>query len=310
MTANLECVSDATDKLVSKGKQKKCRNALTAARAREVLDYNPETGEFRWKVDRGGRTRAGDVAGKASWNGYHRIRVDGFKYGANQLAWLWTYGEMPAVEVDHIDKDPGNDRISNLRLATPEQNSRNRKAHINSTHGIKGVARNGQKFAARIVVAGTIRRLGTYNTPFEAWLAYSSAAKEYFGEYAFLQDADDVRRLSDAELERRGPLMWAARKDSTIGIRGVSRRGSVYCARIRNKGKIKHLGTYDTPHQAWLAYAAAAKAHFVEYLQTESEVKRLSDLEMSRRASEQQQQLPLVDAPTTAPAESFDHENV
>ena len=99
--------------------------------------------------------------------------------------------------------------------------------------------------------------------------------------------------------------------DSALGINGVSRDGSKYRAQIMIDGKSISLGRYETPLLAWAPYAAASRQHFGEreYVQSESEVRRLSDLEMSRRAAEQQR-LPLVDAPTTAPAESLGYENV
>jgi hypothetical protein len=101
-------------------------------------------------------------------------------------------------------------------------------------------------------------------------------------------------------------------RDSAIGIKGVSRDGSKYRAQIMIEGKYIGLGSHETPLLAWAPYADASRQHFGKraYVQDEAEVRRLSAEEMSRRASEQQQQLPLVDAPSTQPAESLDHETV
>jgi hypothetical protein len=110
-----------------------------AARVRELLDYNPRTGIFKWRVSRG-TAKAGSVAGWTHSAGYVYIRVDGIDYKAHRLAWLHYYGVAPADLIDHKDRDNGNNRINNLREATHAQNQQNKKVYANNKSGHKGVS--------------------------------------------------------------------------------------------------------------------------------------------------------------------------
>jgi hypothetical protein len=80
---------------------------LTAARLRELLNYEPATGIFRWRVRRTRKALAGTQAGyvqvslRSKDTGYRRIRVDGRKYRAGRLAWLWMMGRWPRHNVGH-----------------------------------------------------------------------------------------------------------------------------------------------------------------------------------------------------------------
>jgi hypothetical protein len=96
------------------------------------------------------------------------------------------YGEEPPV-VDHMDGDPTNDRLSNLRAATHVQNARNKRA-INRT-GLKGVGFRGdgkreKPWIARIHVNGRQIALGYFRTKEEAHAAYMKAANDHFGQFA------------------------------------------------------------------------------------------------------------------------------
>jgi hypothetical protein len=103
-------------------------NMLTAEQSREQLDYNPETGEFRWKVPRNG-VIVGAKAGTDCHDGYISIRIFGKRYMAHRLAWLHHYGEWPIGGLDHINGQRWDNRIVNLRLATPKQSAANRGPH-------------------------------------------------------------------------------------------------------------------------------------------------------------------------------------
>lgn len=86
--------------------------------------------------------------------------------------------------VDHINRNPLDNRRSNLRLCSISQNNMNRQA--TSRSGFKGVSPNGSGWAAHIKRDRKVRHLGTYRTKEEAARAYDAAAKSLFGEFAFL----------------------------------------------------------------------------------------------------------------------------
>jgi len=163
---------------------------LTVERLRELLDYDPETGEFRWKV-RGKGRRVGVSAGGRRDNGLHRIMIDGARFKAHHLAWFYVYGVWPTGILDHRNETPADNWISNLREATVTQNQQNRsRACSDSRTGLLGVSANGKGWQARIVVDGKTRCLGTYATPEEAHHAYLAAKRKL---HPFWQGSDQER---------------------------------------------------------------------------------------------------------------------
>lgn len=163
-------------------------HTLTAARLREVLDYNPETGVFRWRVNRRGFVRAGDVAGTINGSGYRQIRVDRTIHNAARLAWLHVHGEFPPHEVDHRNLVRNDDRLVNLRPATHGQNTANQRKRSDNASGFKGVSLHSRtgKWQAHVRARGEHRYLGLFASAEEAAIAYRVAAAELHGEFARL----------------------------------------------------------------------------------------------------------------------------
>lgn len=160
----------------------KGRPDLTFDRVNALLRYDPEEGIFRHKVSRGGE-KAGSVAGTAS-NGYNLLFIDCFQYRSGRVAWLLMTGKLvPAGRVvDHINGDRHDDRWSNLRLATPAENSRNRKPK----NGRKacGVYQAGKRWTAIIERDGVRHYLGSFSCEIAAVTARNTAARHFFGEFA------------------------------------------------------------------------------------------------------------------------------
>lgn len=163
-------------------------DALSVERVREVLNYDQDTGLFTRRITLGARAMAGAIAGSVYPDGRRRVQIDCVTVFASRLAWLYVYGRWPDAEVDHVNMVRCDDRISNLRLATHQQNNANRRALSNNTTGRKGVSLLPQqikrRYRARIVVADRAIHLGYFATADEAGEAYYSAAKKYFGEFA------------------------------------------------------------------------------------------------------------------------------
>lgn len=149
---------------------------LTAERLRELLDYDPETGRFTWRVRRGPVPAGGKAGGRPDGSGYSQIRVDGRLHLAHRLAWLYMTGDQPPVEVDHRDTDPMNNRWSNLRASTRSGNNQNvRRARRNNSSGYLGVSPRDGRWLAQIHANGKKRWLGLFDTPELAHGAYLKA---------------------------------------------------------------------------------------------------------------------------------------
>lgn len=102
-----------------------------------------------------------------------------------QVGWYLSHGVWPTAWIDHIDGDPTNNRLSNLRLATPGQNSHNMmKGKRKMSSRYKGVAKEGSKWKAYIRSEGKTYTIGRYLTEEEAAVAYDTKAQEVFGQHA------------------------------------------------------------------------------------------------------------------------------
>lgn len=169
------------DRTLSKARKK--RTSLSGARLRELLTYDSVSGLFRWNVQKGS-ARAGDTAGLKD-NGYILIGIDGNRYQAHALAWLYVTGSWPSTFIDHRDGDRSNNTWSNLRAASRSQNNRNAHVRSHSATGLKGVQkhRNG-KFMAKIQFGGKQHYLGLFDTAALAHAAYQAAAVKHYGEFA------------------------------------------------------------------------------------------------------------------------------
>ena len=160
---------------------------LTRKRVQELLDYEPATGIFRWKVRRRSykaKAVPGAVAGARRKDGYMEIRVDGELIHAHRLAFLWMTGVVPK-EVDHKNSIRGDDRWDNLRPATHSQNGVHKDANKNNKLGIKGVRVNKGKYEARIWKNGRSIQIGRYRSAEEASAAYISASRKQHGEFSY-----------------------------------------------------------------------------------------------------------------------------
>lgn len=157
-------------------------STLSQEQLQQLLAYCPETGAFTWVSCQAPQVRPGSPAGSTRKDGYVVIKVNGKAYKAHRLAFLYMTGRMPA-EVDHRDRNPSNNRWSNLRQASHAENSRNR-TYANST-GMPcvGKERSG-RFRARVKVNGVRTRLGTYDTAEEAARAVVAAKQRMHGEFA------------------------------------------------------------------------------------------------------------------------------
>jgi hypothetical protein len=151
---------------------------LTVERLREVLDYDPETGVFTWRIKTSKKVIVGNIAGFHLHHGYLRIKVDKTDFLSHRLAWHHWYGEWPQHGLDHINGVRSDNRITNLRSVPQSINRQNQRiAHGHSKTGLLGVHVHRNRFEARIQVNGKTISLGGYASAEEANLAYLKAKR-------------------------------------------------------------------------------------------------------------------------------------
>lgn len=122
-----------------------------------------------------------------------RWHLDGSGYATSRVNGIYTKMHclvMGQKGVDHIDGNTFNNRKSNLRVATHQQNTFNCGVRGDSKSGFKGVTYHKAtgRWRARIGVNYQQINLGEFDTPEEAALAYNEAAQKYHGEFAFLNN--------------------------------------------------------------------------------------------------------------------------
>lgn len=151
----------------------------------EILDYNPITGLFHWRVDMSSRAKAGKQAGSISKvSGYVEIRIRKILYYGHRLAWFYTHGYWP-IAVDHRNLCRSHNRLTNLREATQTQNNRSTSLRRNNSTGFKGVhVLSGGKYCASITYNCEHIHIGVFAEPIDAAEAYDQKAIELYKSFA------------------------------------------------------------------------------------------------------------------------------
>lgn len=165
---------------------------LSIEQIREMVDYNPDTGEFTWKprvpVTRGNKVFNSRFAGKdcgggsiKQGQGYTRIKIKGTTIKAHRLAFAVMEGFWPEQYVDHINGDKQDNRWCNLRLATKIENGRNQKLYHNNRSGKQGVWFSKSKGKWEVQIG-------------------SAQSREYLGAYDNYEDAVRARECRERDL--------------------------------------------------------------------------------------------------------------
>jgi hypothetical protein len=165
----------------------KAKVFFTQETVRSALLYNPDTGLFCWppyNADYLNKRAAGKAAGTADSHGRIIITLERKRTQASRLAWIYEYGELSDDDqIDHINGDPADNRICNLRIATHSQNCANSVGYSKRGYP-KGIEKVGHKYRARIMVNRRVRHLGYFFTEAEAIDAHRKASNEVWGEFA------------------------------------------------------------------------------------------------------------------------------
>lgn len=175
------------------------RHDISAEYARQLLDYNPETGALTWKArtpDMFGRGKGNQSPERqcARWNGmyagkpagglrkgYVRLRLGPFRVHAHVVIWVMIYGSMPANQIDHRSGVRSDNRLENLREAADFEQSQNRKKRVTNKSGLTGVSwdSSSSKWRSEIQVKRQRVYLGKFSSKEDARAAYLTAKAKY-----------------------------------------------------------------------------------------------------------------------------------
>lgn len=158
--------------------------SFEASYLRDRFTYNPDTGVLLWKVkavnswrDTAWNTRySGQEAGRVGSDGYRVIYLDGRAVKAHRVAWAIQTRVWPAATIDHMDGDKSNNKLSNLRLCSNKENSRNAKQYSSNKTGQMGVC---------------------WNKDRNKWVAYIS--KDFLGHFDDWESAVEARKSAEKD---------------------------------------------------------------------------------------------------------------
>jgi hypothetical protein len=143
--------------------------------------YNPETGLFT-ALKSAGRRRAGDVCGYADRLGYIKVAFDGKWVMAHRLAFRIVHGRWPIGEIDHINGNPSDNRIANLRECTRSQN-------VMNTRRGNGVCYRADRKKWQVIVkaAGVAHWGGSFDDESAARRTAAEMTRRLHGEFANIE---------------------------------------------------------------------------------------------------------------------------
>lgn len=153
---------------------------MNQSELKQILEYNPDSGEFFWKIQPATWIPIGTKAGY-SRGSYVQIRINKKLYYAHRLAVLYMTGNDPDDHIDHINGIRSDNRWCNLREATATENQRNTAISKNNSSGVVGVCwdKRKQKWLARI---------------------YANSKPQFIGYFTQLSDAASARKVAEHSL--------------------------------------------------------------------------------------------------------------
>ena len=157
----------------------------------------PEEGKVLGRLRKDGTRR--EICTHRNKDGYHQTCTRTYPEGIRaRLVWYAVNGPIPeGMQINHINHNTSDDRISNLELVTPKENTRYRRKNKRNSSGYTGVRKllrkNKTLYRASIYVDGKHLHLGLFSSPEEAALAYNNAALLHFRQYAIINHIGSAR---------------------------------------------------------------------------------------------------------------------
>jgi hypothetical protein len=134
---------------------------ITQEELKNVLEYNYETGIFKWIKPAPGR-RKDKLAGSIAKSGYSQIEINNSIYYSHRLAWLYVHGKWPKYYIDHLNHKRSDNRLLNLREVKKIENDRNVSKRKDNTSGTTGVEWFKNKWVANIGINNKTIHLGRF----------------------------------------------------------------------------------------------------------------------------------------------------
>jgi HNH endonuclease len=166
-----------------------------------LLKYEPDTGKLFWlhrpesmfKSKNDAKAWNSRYSGKEAFtakcnrSGYMVGNIHHKSFTAHRVIWTLVYGGIPeGMQIDHKNRERSDNKLSNLRLATPLDNKRNSSKPSTNRSGYKGVSwssRHG-KWLSSISFDGKTKYLGLFEDAVEASEVYKQEAEKNFGLFA------------------------------------------------------------------------------------------------------------------------------
>ncbi|MBX9902143.1 MAG: HNH endonuclease [Burkholderiaceae bacterium] len=155
-------------------------SGITQSELKEIVFYDQSTGHFVWRK-RFRKSTGDDVAGSLFKNGYVYIQISNKSYRAHRLAWLYVYGNFPALYLDHINGDRSDNRIGNLREVSCSENMKNQRIGVKNTSGYLNISwqKSRLKWSVGLKVNGKSINVGRFDSLDDAIKARNEAYIQY-----------------------------------------------------------------------------------------------------------------------------------
>lgn len=164
---------------------------------RDRFNYDPISGAFTWFKPTNNRVRIGSNAGRLMPDNSYRVSIDNKSYAVHRLIWLYMTGEFPTAIIDHIDRNPSNNKWNNLRDCSTQQNAFNQVTRsFSSKSGYPNVHHHKYGWQVKFRIKG-VKRYSKFFKPcdFHAAIEHAKTKSiELYGEYSPYNKLKEIKQ--------------------------------------------------------------------------------------------------------------------